>query len=348
MKNFNITERTLPLVILGAALVTFLIDKTLVADRNGTFLLNLIFWVAITQGCIALAAVSELSKAKWILPIRRELLAVYPMLLFVSILFVFFGLQLDIYPWAQEGGLWLNKKFFFARNLALLVASYILAKKFADDTLQQRPRKNLYAVLYLLAFVTTQSLVAFDWVMSLEYPWFSTLFGGYFFIESFYTGIALAGVAAFYLLSYTDGPEDPQAQKALKDVATLLFGFSLLWAGLFFSQFLVIWYGNLPEEVIFLVRRVVHSPLRELSYFVLLALFVLPFTILLSIKTKTNKRMVLGMSLLVLFGVLIERLVFLAPVTGLRPITFLAEFALAVALFALVFIKNREMLSPKG
>lgn len=348
MKNLNVTEKTMPLLILGAAAVTFLVDWALVAGKSGTFLLNLVFWVAAVQGCIALVASAELSKARWILPIRRELLSVYPMLLFVSVLFAFFGLQLDIYPWAREGGLWLNKKFFFIRNLALLAASYLLARKFAEETLEQRPNKNLYAVLYLLVFVTTQSFVAFDWIMSLEYPWFSTLFGGYFFIESLYAGIAMAGVAVYFLLSREGGPEEAGLQKTLKDVATLLFGFSLLWAGLFFAQFLVIWYGNLPEEVVFLTRRVLQPPLRELSYFVLLSMFIVPFILLLSIKVKTSKRMVLAMSLLVLLGVLVERLVFLAPATRLGPVTFLVEFALAGALLALVFLKKRELLASHG
>ncbi len=348
MKNLPITTRSLPFVVVFSGVVLFLIDKVMVADKSGTFLLNLLFWVAIFQGCIALAAAAELSKAKWILPIRRELLSVYPMLLFVSVLFLLFGLQLDIYPWAEKGGFWLNKKFFFLRNLFLLVTSYLLAMKFVKDTVEGRPTKNLYAVLYLFVFVTTQSLVAFDWVMSFEYPWFSTLFGGYFFIESLYAGIAMSGVAAFFLLSKPEAGPNEQLKKTLKDVATLLFGFSLLWAGLFFAQFLVIWYGNLPEEVFYLAKRVNHSPLREMSYLVLLALFVFPFTILLSIRVKTNKTMVLIMSSVVLFGVLIERLIFLAPVTRVGLIAFGAEFALTAAFFAAAFLKQREFLSFAG
>lgn len=345
MKRLPITNKNLPFVVVLAGVVLFLFDRAVIADRNGAFLLNLLFWVAAFQGCIALAAAAELSKANWILPIRKELLSVYPMLLFVSVLFLFFGLQLDIYPWAEKGGLWLNKKFFFTRNIILLVASYVLAMKFTKDTLGDRPTKNFYAVLYLFVFVTTQSLVAFDWVMSLEYPWFSTLFGGYFFIESLYAGIALGGVAAFFLLSKPGAESNNQLNKTLKDVASLLFGFSLLWAGLFFSQFLVIWYGNLPEEVIFLAKRINHSPFRELSYMVLLALFILPFTILLSVRVKTNKFMVLIMSSIVLLGVLLERLIFIAPATDLRLITFLAEFVLTAVIFGVAFLKQREFLS---
>lgn len=349
MKTLPLTNRNMPLALIGGGLVLFLIDRVASGGQAGTLLLNLVFWVAIFQGCLALAAAAEVSKAKWILPVRNELLAVYPMLLFVSILFFFFGLfGLDVYPWADGSGLWLNKTFFLARNFILLLASYVLAWKFVSDTLEERPTKNLYAVLYLFVFVTTQSLVAFDWVMSLEYPWFSTLFGGYFFIESLYAGIAIAGVAAFFLLSQPGADENVQLKKTMKDVATLLFGFSLLWAGLFFSQFLVIWYGNLPEEVIYVTKRVYQSPLREMSYFVLLSLFVLPFTILLSIKVKTSKKMVLIMSSIIMLGVLLERMVFLAPATPLRPVTFAVEFVLTGAFFAAIVLRQRQLLTRRG
>lgn len=349
MNRLPITSRNMPLALIGAGIVVFLIDRVASGGQGGTLLLNLVFWVTIFQGCLALAAAAEVSKAKWILPVRNELLSVYPMLLFISILFLFFGLfGLDVYPWAGGKGIWLNKTFFLVRNFLLLLASYALAWKFTNDTLEDRPTKNLFAVLYLFVFVTTQSLVAFDWVMSLEYPWFSTLFGGYFFIESLYAGIAIAGVLAFFLLSQPGADANVPLNKALKDVATLLFGFSLLWAGLFFSQFLVIWYGNLPEEIIYLTKRIYHWPLREMSYFVLLSLFVLPFTILLSIKVKTSKKMVLIMSSIVMLGVLVERLVFLAPAARLKPFIFAVEFILTAVFFAVIVLRQRQLLSQDG
>ena len=98
-----------------------------------------------------------------------------------------------------------------------------------------------------------------------------------------------------------------------------MFGFSLMWAGLFFAQFLTIWYGNLPEEVGFLARRLSASPLRELCVAVLFLLFFIPFPALLSTRAKSNPYVVSAAALSILSGILVERYVFLAPVVRFSP-----------------------------
>ena len=318
------------------AIVVFLViglivlsERVLGAGNNGSLLFTLVFWIAIIEGCIALVATTELVKAQWILPLKKGLLSVYPLLLFIAFLFIFLVLQINIYPWAEGQGIWLNKWFFMIRNFILLLLAYVLARKLAIESDKESKKRDLYAILYLLVFVVSQSLVAFDWVMPLEYPWFSTLFGGYFFVESFYVGIAVAGVFCFLLLKKSAQENADKLSKALNDTATMMFGFSLLWAGLFYSQFLVIWYGNIPEEAGFLVARISNP----LSYVILVALFFAPFIILLSRRAKSNPSVVLAVSSAILLGLFIERLLLLFPAVPLNPILLVLEFLLISFLF---------------
>lgn len=343
MDRFQMKFRTLVRIFLFVILAIGFIETVWGPEKKGSLLFVLLFWVALVQGAVALAAVAQLSKARWVLPIQKDLVSVHPLLLLIFFLFLFFGFQLDIYPWADDQGVWLNKTFFVLRNLVLLFLAYFFGRKFALEIIRDGEKKNFYAVLYVLTFVTSQTLVAFDWVMSLEYPWFSTLFGGYFFIESLYSAIALSCIICYFLLKESDEIQSAQLKKTHKDVATLLFGFSVMWAYFFFSQFLVIWYGNLPEEVSFFAKRFSDPRLLAFSFVILAALFPLPFISLLFIRVKSNPFIVLLISLAIFSGIFIERLVFLIPSVTIQIPVLVLEFGMIAALFLLTYL-NRDRL----
>ncbi len=329
--------------LIFAALV-FGIEYTLKGSGNGSLILVLSFFVALAEGSIALAAIGEITKGKWLLPIKKELLSTYPLLLLFSFLFLLFNSHMEIYSWTKEEGFWLNRQFFMARNFLSLILTYLLARKFAVESNKESKNKNRYAVFYLLIFVASQSLIAFDWIMSLAYPWVSTLFGGYFFVEAVYSGIALAGI--FYFSLYKKSPKEvfSQIEPKLKDISTLLFAFSLLWVGLFYSQFLVIWYGNIPEETSFIIERISKSPFIELSYLVLLILFLIPFVVLISMKVKVNPRIIFPLSAMILFGIFAERFLMIAPIIALDPFALIIEFFGSAFLFALLVINRGKIL----
>lgn len=304
-------------------------------------LLALSFWVMVAEGCIALVAAAEISRAQWIIPIRKDLLSTHPMLLLIAFLFFLLWPQMDIYPWAKDQGFWLNTNFFMIRNVLTLLAAYWLARKLTTEVRTDGPGKTLYAVLYLFVFVFSQTLVAFDWVMSLEYPWFSGLFGAYFFIEAIYCGTAIGGIFCCILWKKSEYSNPKSFEKSMKDVVTMMFGFSLLWGGFFYAQFLTIWYGNLPEEVSYIVVRISATPFRELSILILVTLLFIPFPMLLSARAKTNPPIVFLTACVILSGILIERVVFLVPVVNLRVGVFIVEFLLIAFLFVIVWA-NRE------
>jgi hypothetical protein len=324
-------------VIAGAMVV--LVQASPLAAEGGSLLFTLLFWTAVVQGGIAAAAAGALVNARWVASVKKDLLSVTPILYLLPVLFLLLIPFMDMYPWTGREGIWFDRDFFIGRNAGLLLLAALAAGRFAAAFLRDDGRTKVSAAIYLFAFVASQSLVAFDWVMSLDHPWFSTLFGGYFFIEALFAGFAASAILYVILHGRGGGAADaPHGRSDLKDLAILLFGFSLMWAGLFYSQFLVIWYGNIPEEVSFVAARVTAPPLRQLSFAVLALFFFIPFLVLLPERAKANPSVVFAMSLSVLAGILVERYVFLAPLVRLEPgalaIQFLSLFLLFVALVA--------------
>ncbi len=314
---------------------------------GGTLLLTLTFWIALVQGTVAVAAAGDATNSKWIGPLKKELLAFHPLILFMAFLFLFLGLKMDVFPWFENQNRWLNTPFFLTRNFVLLVISYFLARFYAKATLRNSPNKGNLAVLYLFFFVFSESLVAFDWVMSLEYPWVSTLFGGIFFMESFYAGLAIAALIAAYYVK--NGIEDQTVMtKVLRDTATFTFGFSLAWAGLFYSQFLVIWYGNLPEETSYLVRRMHYSPYDILFYLSIFLLFIAPFVGLISKRAKVIPNWVRMIALVVLAGVFIERILFILPDASMNVFSAILETVLMGFLLLLFFVNRERVMGYAG
>lgn len=336
-------ERPSFLIILSliAIGVIFLFENLLKAGGNGTLLFTILFWSSLAQGCVALVAAAEIARGGWIKPVKRELLAFYPMILIFAVLFLLFSTKLDaVYPWTAHQGVWLNKRFFVTRNFLLLFATFYFAHLFSRESIAEGTRKGLFAVFYLFVFVISHSLVAFDLVMSIEYPWSSTLFGAYTFIESIYSGIAVGGILTVNMLR--KNPASPTLRKVLVDLATMTFGFSLLWAGLFYSQFLVIWYGNLSEEISFLVKRTLQLPVKLMGYSVIFLLFVLPFVVLLSREIKKNRTVVFSVAFIVLTGIFIERLVYILPHISINPLVLAVEF-IALTLLFVNLNRNKDL-----
>jgi len=306
---------------------------------GSSLLMTLVFWIAVVEGCIAVAAICDLVHARWIVTLKEELLstvALFPLMIF---LFLLLGVHLDLYPWVKNPDRWLNRPFFLIRNTVVLLITYGTALHYAAQNKKGADGTSA-AVLYLFAFVLSQSMVAYDWVMPLDYPWYSTLFGPYFFVEAISCGLAVSGIL-YGIRFRREIHQGGEKKEYLRDLATLTFGFSILWGGLFFSQFLVIWYGNLPEEVIYLVSRVSTSPWRELSYCVVGAFFGAPFFFFLPRSTKTSAGMVTLVSFIILGGLLIERILFLKPVMPIPIMIFLLESLGFLLLFSLQVGRSR-------
>jgi hypothetical protein len=173
------------------------------------------------------------------------------------------------------------------------------------------------AIVYALTF----SLVGFDFVMALEPEWFSTLFGVWYFFSHLFTGLALLAVVAMVLRQRV-GLERWLTATRQRDIATLLLAFTLLNIDFFWSQYLTIWYGNLPEETGYITARVLDEqlPYHVFSYPALFCFFVIPLVALLFRKVKQTIVLLLPVALVPVLGIFLVRFLEIAPpLLGIKP-----------------------------
>ena len=157
----------------------------------------------------------------------------------------------------------------------------------------------------MLIFALTVTFAAFDWLMSLEPHWFSTIFGVYVFSGMVLTALAAITITTIWLRGTGRLGKGVVGDGHLYNLGALLFAFVCFWAYIAFSQYMLIWYGNLPEESFFLLRR---QEGGWLGFSVVLALvrFVVPFLALLSRRAKTNAVWLFWVSILILVGQLLD------------------------------------------
>jgi hypothetical protein len=312
-----------------------------VVDSGGALLPTLALWTAIAQGCVAVAAAGEVTGARWIAAVRAELFAAGRLLPLLAALFALAAFRLDRYGWSASPGGWLNPPFFVGRGLFVLALAALLARALAARALRRDAAARPLAIAYLLAFAASQTLVAFDWIMSLSYPWVSSMLGMYFTVEALYAGLATAGLL-FLLGRRGVGARHPSWVAASRDAGLLVFGFSVLWGGLFFAQFLLLWYGNLPEEVSFIATRISAWPTRALAPAFIAACWATPFFLLLPARTKRSVPAVAAVALVILAGLLAERLFLSIPALRPGPWILAAENVLLLLAWGIVVRDARQ------
>ena len=214
-------------------------------------------------------------------------------------------------------------------------------------------RIHRLAPLYVVLYAIVATLVAFDGIMALQPHWFSNLLGGFYFMGSFLGGHTLLVLLMLYGRRQL-GLTDLVSAKARHDLGKMCFGFTVFWAYLMWAQFLVIWYGNLPEETGFVFARL-FGPWLPVGRAVFLGMFLIPFWGLLFVAAKKSP-FVLGLfATISLVALWLERYLLVTPsvteahgpVFGLPEagalMGFLGCFLLAYGLFARMF----PMVSPR-
>jgi len=269
-----------------------------------SYLLGFLFWFGIALGSMAILMIHHIAGGAWGAVIRRLLESSIGTIPVLALLFVpiAFGIH-DLYEWSHEAVVakdavltakasYLNTPFFLARAvfyfvvwfaLALLLRRWSLEQDRTDDP-ATATRLEMLSRGGLVVYGLTVSFAAVDWIMSLEPHWFSTIFGllvmGGQGLAAFAFVIPLAvllsrqrGVAPFF------GPAQ------YHDLGNLMLAFTMIWAYLSFSQLLIIWSGNLPEEISWYLRRS-EGGWKVVGYGLLAFHFVLPFGVLLSRRLK--------------------------------------------------------------
>ncbi|MBI2349868.1 MAG: polysulfide reductase NrfD [Deltaproteobacteria bacterium] len=280
----------------------------------GIFLVNFLFWSGISQAGAVFLAVLYVSRAKWAEPLKEiaaRMVAFLPLSFFLFLL-LYLG-RASIFPWIAEPiaekAAWLNAPFLFVRDgigLFLLIAASLLL------VFTQHGRSPLFSSLFLLLYTLVYSVVGFDLVMSLAPHWYSTLFGAYFFMSSFYLGLAALAVVSVLSRKYLYGAGGIGSSH-FHDLGKLLFAFCILTGDFLWSQFAVIWYGNIPEETEYVILRAIEMPWSPVAWGVLIGSFVVPFLVLLSRGVKENPRSLLVIASVILIGMWLERYLLVVP-----------------------------------
>ncbi len=336
----------LSVVTVVVAGVIYGIETLFQRTSGGSLVLNLTFWLAIAEGSVALIASAEVSRATWHQPIKAQMLSAYAFIPMVALMFLTFIPQMDIYPWWGDPHFWAQKWLFVFRHTAWMLVTFFIARKFAAEALKGTDAARRWGVFYLVFFFLGQSVIGLEWVMSLEKPWFSTLFGAYFMVEAFQSGIIIAALVLWAMRAKVAEPDEGW-RFAQRSIGGLMFGFSIFWAYFYFSQLIVIWYGNLPEEVQYLARRIgYHTPYWALARAIFGLCWVVPFVILMGKRPKMNPKVVSIVGLLVLLGFYCEKWLMIALAAPVNLGLMIVETVLVGILFAIVMRSGTNTL-PK-
>ena len=180
------------------------------------------------------------------------------------------------------------------------------------EEIRSYKRMTVIAPAFVIIYAIVMTMLSYDWVMSLEPHWFSTMFGPWFFMGAFWIGIAATALWSVYLRTQHEDFHRNIGLQQRHDIGKLAFAFCVFWTYLFFSQYIVIWYGKLPWEQAWIIRRS-DEVWGGLSGLVILLCFVIPFAGLIGRKPKTKPVLLAFFTSIILVGMWLERYVMLAP-----------------------------------
>lgn len=286
-----------------------------------------IFFLLLSMGVLAFYAIQQVAQAGWSPVLFRVMQGITAYLPAGSIIFfiilVFCGLHFNhIFVWLGEGVTdpkspnydaiiagksgYLNFPFWILRAFIFLLGWNLyriysrkncLAQDEANDDLFYKKNFKLSAG-FLVFFIVSESIMAWDWIMSFDPHWFSTLFGWYVFASFFVSGITTIALVTVYLKS--KGYLEYVNTSHIHDLAKFMFGISVFWTYLWFSQFMLIWYANIPEEVTYFVTRI---QLYNLPFFGAVVMnFVFPLLILINTDFKRLNWVIVMAGVVILLG----------------------------------------------
>ncbi len=258
------------------------------------YLVNLLFWSSLAITGPALAGMIQITEGRWSPTVKRVALTTAGFLPVSFVLFlILFAGRAELYPWVThpvaKKEAWLNVPFMAARIglgvlflywTALALAKAVFAEGQAGTESQEAVgRRNRLSTILLMLYVVVLSLWGFDLIMSLDPVWYSGLLGGYYVVSSLYTGF---GLVTFLVIRASERGTINVSPSAIQDVTKLTFAMSIMWMYFFFSQYLVIWYGNVPIETRFFLRRFLgNQPWGYLAWAIFIVGWLIPFGYLL-------------------------------------------------------------------
>jgi hypothetical protein len=310
--KISTTFRIITLILIGIGALTFLFG--ILSDSVRTWANYLIvnyYFLSLSLGAAFFLAIQIISQSGWSAAFKRvpEAMMAYIPFAAVFFLFLYFGVY-DLYSWShgesvandpllQHKLVYLNVPFFFLRLIvffALWIIFTCIIRKISkrEDTLNPADqgavltlfnKSELFSKIFIFIFAVTFSLSAFDWIMSLEVHWFSAIFALKNMVAAFLHGTSILTLIIFIL--YKRGYFSFLNEYHLHDFARYIFMLSIVWGYFWFAQFMIIWYGNIPEETVYYYIR--WNEGWKVLFFLEIGLnWGIPFLLLLPVKTSRN------------------------------------------------------------
>ena len=294
-----------------------------------SYLFAWLFWCGLSLGALVIVMMQFLTGGMWGLAIRRLSEAAFMALPIVALLFVpvLFGMH-DLFPWSRADALqthswvhrhaYLNPPFYVARTVfyfAALITMAVLLRRWSrqqdeGDCLAPR-RLRMLSGGGLVLYVLCMNFASTDWVMSLEPEWYSTIFVTVFMAGQFLGALALMTAL---LAAFSGNPPLSESipTKAFHDLGNMLLAFVIFWIYVSFSQFLVIWSGNLPKEISWYLRRSAGG-WQWVALALMLCQFLIPFALLLSRAAKRHKSRLTMIAALIVLANIVNNFWLVAP-----------------------------------
>jgi hypothetical protein len=314
MKQFGMIAGVLGVVLTAAGFFIDGLDRFFQA-----YLVAFTFWMGVVLGSLALLMVQHLSGGVWGVVLRRPFEAAVRTIPFMAVLFVpiIFGMH-SLYEWSHEGitetdpiiaakALYLNTPFFIGRQVFYFLVwgalGYLLTRWSAEHDRTGDPRllKKMESLSGggLVIYFLTVTFAMVDWTMSVNPHWFSTIWGMLYVGGQGLSAFAF-GICVLAMLAQTAPLNRIITNDHFHDLGKLLFAFLMLWAYLSFSQFIIIWSANLPEEIPHYLDRW-DNTWKFLSIFIVVGHFMVPYALLLSrdLKRSTTRIRIIATWLLV-------------------------------------------------
>ena len=330
MFTINKKAKNLSMALMAIGLIALIFG--FITNAHGAWpalLFNTYFYLGISVFAVFFVAMQYVAEAGWAIVLKRVPEAIMSALPVFSIIMLFIMLASimhlnHIYHWLHEGIMdpasghydkilagkepYLNATFFIIRTIIYLLIWNYFAKKLRTLSILEDANSGISyhnsgvkaSAWFMIFFAITSAAASWDWIMSIDAHWFSTIFGWYVFAE--WSAIGFTTILLFTLYLKRQGYLQDVNENHIHDLGKWIFAFSLVWTYIWFSQFMLIWYANIPEEVTYYTARLEVHNYKFLFWFSMLINFILPIILLMSRDAKRHKGRLIFVSIFILIG----------------------------------------------
>lgn len=321
--TFNLNKKVVQICAIMVAIGLVALIYGFFGEPSGkrvaaNLLLNNFYFLSLGLMGLFFVTVHAIAESGWHTSVSRigEAMASYilPGSILLFLFFVLGGLHY-VYEWTHTEHLdalllkktpYLNEPFFYIRLVVILsvwsVLAYFIRKTSlridVDGDLKYFNRLRTLSAFFIVFYALSSVVSAWDWLMSIDAHWFSTLYGWYIFAGVLASGTALI-IIILYILKRM-GYMAHVNKEHIHDLGKYLFGFSIFWAYLWFAQYMLIWYANIPEETVYFYVR--HKNYETILYLTLILNFVVPFLFLMARKQKRIYTFLFPVAIVVFIG----------------------------------------------